>query len=443
MSMETRPLRRDEVDWIGYTFADGNMRTFRYKNKYFKVVQENREAWASRVLKADLLERLCQLGLIPRTVPCGLRCEGFGMVFAQDTEAFNVPMTHWSCGTLMEAARVFLALNKELLHRSLRCLDGHGYNFIIQGPSRPLWCDLGSFVPLKGINENADLDQFVKCFVYPLLLRQRSPYLDDFMRWSCAAGITHEQAMALMGAHVSTSHPRPLMLDLLREVLDSIKFQWKRSLWSEYHQDSMESDDVDDITLRPDGYNRNQMVARLLRALRPATVVDLGANAGMFARMAAQTGAEVLAIEPDETAVVRHLRYLREKGVSSRVKLLVGGVDGGVPIQPGKLALALALTHHLFFTANYRWKLIANCLAKHTSNALLTEFMPHGLQGTTIPDNLPPDYRLDLFLAELERHFLRVEVIDYPTPATCAPRTMILCLDKRPQPVDDGKGALP
>jgi len=435
-------LQRDEVAWMGYTFEDPNMRTFRYRGKYFKAVLPTAADWARKALAPDLLERLHQLGIIPQTRPCRLRVEEFGQVYAQETEHFNVLMTHWPCSVLKEAALTFLALARELQRRALRSIDGHCYNFVIQGASKPRWCDLGSFIPLRDPNETGDLDQFVRCFVYPLLLRQKSPHLDGFMRWSCAAGIEHEAAIPLLGLVIPQNRPRAQMLDLLTELVGAIDFQWKSTLWSEYHQDAGATADSGNIRLGPELYNRNQMVARLLRTLKPATVVDVGANAGFFTEMATQLGAEVLAIEPDETAVEYHYRRLRETRATQRVKLMIGGVDG-VPEQQGDLAIALALTHHLFFTAHYPWKLIATCLARHTHGALLTEFMPHGLCGVETPDSLPPAYRLEHFTGELERHFDRVEVIDYPTPATCAPRILILCTDKRDAPRDDGKGNLP
>lgn len=442
MKMDKAALSCDQVEWMGYTFEDPNMRTFRYKRKYFKAVQVTATAWAEKVLASDFLDRLWQMGLIPRTQACDLRVEGFGQVYSQETEFFNVPMTHWPCSVLKEAALAFLALARELFRHSLRTIDGHCYNFVIQGASHPRWCDLGSFIPLCSPNDTADLDQFVRCFVYPLLLRQKSPHLDGMMRWSSAAGLEHEAAAALLGLVVPQNRPRGQMLDILERLVNSIDFQWKSTLWSDYHKDAGGTADINDTRLGPESYNRNQMVARLLRTLKPATVVDLGANAGFFSKMATQIGAEVMAIEPDETAVERHYRDLRETKATARVKLVIGGVDG-VPYQKGDLAMALALSHHLFFTAHYPWKLIGDCLAQHTSGSLLTEFMPHGLCGVQKPDTLPPAYRLELFTEALERHFGRVEVIDYPTPANCAPRIMILCTDKRSAPRDDGRGRLP
>ena len=110
--------------------------------------------------------------------------------------------------------------------------------------------------------------------------------------------------------------------------------------------------------------------------------------------------------------------------------------------QPGDTAIALALTHHLFYTENMPFRLIATCLASYTTQNLVTEFMPHGMSGKDKPDSLPQGYSLEIFTKQLERHFATVEVIEYPFPADSSPRVLLLCSQKRAKPLDDGLGNL-
>lgn len=120
---------------------------------------------------------------------------------------------------------------------------------------------------------------------------------------------------------------------------------------------------------------------------------------------------------------------------------MVAGI--GEPVYCGEMAVALALTHHLFFTMHYPWKYIVDLLASYTSDVLLTEFMPNGLGVIRKPDWLPDNYRLEVFAGHLRRYFQQVEIIDYPRRPEESPRIFLLCRGKRMSPKDDGMGTLP
>lgn len=93
------------------------------------------------------------------------------------------------------------------------------------------------------------------------------------------------------------------------------------------------------------------------------------------------------------------------------------------------LALALALTHHLYFTHHYPFDILAEKLAACTTDVLLTEFMPHGLGvGKPHIDPLPESYTLDVFIHELGKYFQSLEVVDYKG---FAHRKLIIARERR------------
>ncbi|MEG2173293.1 MAG: hypothetical protein RRY29_08535 [Desulfovibrionaceae bacterium] len=437
-------LKQSDVYWRGYAFLDPSFRTFRYHDTFYKAQLPTAHKWTQGSGCTLLLQQLAQEGFIPETSPSSIQVEGFNTIFHQHTEFFNVPLSHCAAPTIKEAALLFLNMNKWLHKKNMGTCDGHSLNFVLQGPSNPRWCDIGSFAVLESPNQINGFDEFIQFFLYPLLLRQKSPFLDALMRHSLQNGISHEVATELhiLDQNISLPASRIGILDALLELIQGISFPWKESLWSDYHSSMLNESDVNNTTISPHSPNRPQFIARILKMLKPATVVDLGANAGVFSRMAAQTGAEVLAIEPDETAVARHHQYLREYNVDARIKLQVGTVDTPFK-QQGELVLALALTHHLFFTHHHPWKLIVRCFADFSSKHLLTEFMPNGLCGLKKLENPPPTYRLELFVEQLERYWEHVEILERPVPEGAANRILLLCTNKRAVPVDDGKNLLP
>lgn len=432
-------LKPKDVHWCGRVFLDEQTWTFFYNGVYYKAVRPFKQGWLRKREAPLFLQAMATAGFIPETVPAELEVEGFSAVYRQHTESYTVPMIYASCEALRESALLFLKFNKWLLHRGYALLDGHCNNIIFQEAMQPKWCDIGSIVPLTPQNYFIGLDEFIRYFFYPLILRHRSSDFANISRWSTRKGISHETA-SLLGIRVHLPSKREYVLDMLRKVIEEMKFPMKSSQWSDYYGDG-------DVELRIAdkvqgiGGGRTRIFSRLFRAIAPATVVDIGANAGLFSRYMAEHGAEVLAVEPDESSVIKHHRVLRKHAFHHQIKLMVAGI--GEPVYCGDMAVSLALTHHLFFTMHYPWKYIVDLLASYTSDVLLTEFMPHGLYGIQKPEFLPDNYRLEVFVGHLRRYFKQVEVIDYPRLPEEAPRIFLLCKEKRMTPEDDNMGPLP
>ncbi len=441
MSNAVKKLKVSDVRWRGYAFMDVNFRTFYYENSFYRATLPT----AINLVKDNsfqfLLNSLAKDGFIPETTQVPIEIEGFGKIYKQHTEFFNVPMSYANPIQLKEAALLFINLCKSLHKKNLCLIDGHCYNIIVQGLNKPLWCDVGSIIPSQGENYFNDIVECIKFMIYPLLLRSKSFDLGDMMRHCTTAGITNAAAGALRLATPKTFSPkRGEALNELEKFVQDIDFPWEKTLWSNYHDSKINNDDID-TKIVPHAPNRDALITRLLKLLKPKTVVDIAANAGVFSRLAARLGAEVLAIEPDETAVASGHLYLREHGAANSVKFMVAGADGNLK-QPADVALALALTHHLFLTNHHPWKLIVRYLSGHTNKHLITEFMPNGLMVHEKQPNLPANYTLELFVEQLERYFSKVEIIEREVPKGSANRILILCTDKRTQPIDDNKNFL-
>ena len=104
---------------------------------------------------------------------------------------------------------------------------------------------------------------------------------------------------------------------------------------------------------------KNQVVAEMLAALSPATVWDLGANTARFSLLAAESGASVVALEGDPSAVELAWREVKQR--EAEVLPLVTDLSNPTPAGgwahterpslsdrgPADLVLALAVVHHL------------------------------------------------------------------------------------------------
>ncbi len=156
-----------------------------------------------------------------------------------------------------------------------------------------------------------------------------------------------------------------------------------RSRWSEYTQTATHYQpvDVDD---------KQEFVKNVLQRCGPARVLDLGANTGTFSLMAAECGAEVVAVEMDSAAlevlwraaarerrpitpiVANIARPTPAAGWLNREHLsllerLTGGFD---------LVLMLALIHHLILREQLPLKHIGELCASLTRRWLVLEWVP-------------------------------------------------------------------
>jgi hypothetical protein len=134
--------------------------------------------------------------------------------------------------------------------------------------------------------------------------------------------------------------------------------------------------------------SKRELVGRLLGAVGPKVVWDLGANTGEYSRVAREAGASVIAFDIDPGAVERHYRAVRGSGEQGILPLLLDLANPSPALGwahrerrsleergPADALLALALVHHLAIGRNVLLDRIAEFLAR-LGRALVVEFVP-------------------------------------------------------------------
>ena len=130
------------------------------------------------------------------------------------------------------------------------------------------------------------------------------------------------------------------------------------------------------------------LVAGHLDVLRPSEVWDLGANTGLYSRLASERGVRTVAFDLDAACTERCYRDLRENDRGDLLPLVVDLSNpspalGWAHQERASLAqrssadvvLALALVHHLAITHNVPLERIAGFFASLASG-LIVEFVP-------------------------------------------------------------------
>ena len=133
---------------------------------------------------------------------------------------------------------------------------------------------------------------------------------------------------------------------------------------------------------------KHEIVSRYLQQTHPGLVFDLGANTGEYSRLARSTGATVVAIDGDPSAVERGYRRLAADNETGILPLWIDLANPS-PAQgwahsewpsleargPADLVLALALVHHLAIGNNVPLPHVAAFLAR-LGRRVVVEWVP-------------------------------------------------------------------
>jgi hypothetical protein len=316
----------------------------------------------------------------------------------------------WCFGQLKAAALCTLAIQRKALAYGMVLKDASAYNVQFRG-ARPVFIDTLSFERQSEGTPWVAYRQFCEHFLVPLLLLSRvDPTLGRLLRIHLD-GIPLELGTRLLGSHMFHSlgailhvllHSRSVrrhgaagararqarvstrsllaLIDNLESCVRECAWEPRGTVWGDYEA-------MHGYSAASRAY-KGSLVADMLQRVAPGTVWDLGANTGEYSRVAADTGAQVIALDFDVGAVERHFRRLVRE-TDDRVLPVV--MDLGDPSPacgwnlreryslkergPADTALALALVHHLAIGRNVPLNLIADGLAE-CAQRLIIEFVP-------------------------------------------------------------------
>ncbi len=315
-----------------------------------------------------------------------------GAVFEHETIPFPSYAYEWPPEMLASAGELTLDLAESALAEGFGLKDATPHNVLFRGP-QPVFIDVLSFE--KRVPDDpvwmADA-QFQRTFLEELFglcgpFRKLSPpflplvSMPVWLARKSGGGEPSlyrarrlgdaEKACFILGARFKN----------LRRHLQKLRPACTRSTWSGY---------MEAHSYEPEAFAaKEQFVSEALRELKPARVLDVGANTGHFSALAARAGAEVVAIDRDSACVGRI--WQRARGENLNILPLV--VDLARPSASlgwrnqeclafldrarghFDAVLMLALLHHLLVTERVPLDDALDVAADLTRDALVIEFV--------------------------------------------------------------------
>jgi SAM-dependent methyltransferase len=326
----------------------------------------------------------------------------------------------WSPSEWRAAAELTMHLCGEAVPAGYLLKDATPLNVLFDGP-RAIFVDVLSFDP----REPADpiwlaQGQFVRTFLLPLLahrylgwpLATSQIYRDGYEPSQLADALgplrrLHPKLLwpVTLPAWLDRRHsktPQPqrsarslqhgpefaseMLLRTLRRLeqkIESILPIAKQSQWSQYANTASHYSAADHA-------KKKEFVRQVLQDIRPANVLDIGANTGTYSMLAAEFGARVVALDTDLAAIDQLWKYALD-GSRNVLPLLVNiarpspalGWENSESIsfldraeQRFELVMMLAVIHHLLLMDQSPLEQIAALAARLTRRHLLIEWVP-------------------------------------------------------------------
>jgi hypothetical protein len=203
------------------------------------------------------------------------------------------------------------------------------------------------------------------------------------------------------------------IVDSLEGAVRRLRWRPAGTEWAEYYDSTNYGGEAFE--------EKKAVVGEFLGRARPATVWDLGANTGLFSRIAAAGGAAVVSFDVDPACVERNYLECRKSGETRLLPLLLDLTNPSPALGwaesereswsergPVDLVMALALVHHLAISNNVPLDEVARTFAG-VGRHLVVEFADKSDSQVqrllSSREDVFPGYTRDGFEAEFSRFF--------------------------------------
>lgn len=409
-----------------FTFRDPSGSVFLEKDVVYRGLIESQSSRFLDLSQTLFYQELNSKRMIPKTDVIAkpqLHCQYFeeknySFFLKHEKIPFPSYAYEWSPQMLYKAGEFTLDLLENSLAHDYILKDATPYNILFRN-SEPVFVDLLSFEKYQGWSTWSAYNQFCQTFLLPLLVNKYTKQSLASLFYTKRDGITPEDAIrSIKGLaklnpqvffyallphcfssfaenkpiYAKTAKSVPLkkakftldfLINGLRKNFGKLKPLSRKSTWSSYmekHACSYSSDDF---------HTKEKLVKDLLQKTNPKKVLDIGCNSGHFSKLAAEAGADVVAIDFDEQVIDK----LFLESSTQNLSILPLQVDLARPspalgwnnmetlpfIKRAEkhfdLVLMLAVIHHLIVQERIPLEEIVRLLTKITKQYVVIEFV--------------------------------------------------------------------
>lgn len=406
-------MKQTKNNPIPASFRDPSGHVFLHNGEYHRLIRNRYKEDYDLLMSSGLYKDLTDKGLLvphQEVPPTSEEQDTYKVIRPEQIPFISYPY-EWSFSQLKAAALVTLRIQKMAMKHGMSLKDCSAYNIQFIG-ARPVFIDTLSFEALKPGAPWTPYRQFCQHFLAPLaLMSRRDIRLNQLLRVHLD-GIPLDLASRLLplrsrlspsllfhlhlhaksqqryeNKKVSPTKKAGISQNAFLGLIDSLKtavegLTWRPAgtEWAEYYNDTNYSDEAMEF--------KKKTIAEFLDSGLQGPVWDLGANTGVFSRIAAEKGFQTIAFDVDPGAVeLNYLACAKEKQ-NNLLPLLLDLANPSSDIGwaneermsftkrgPAGTVMALALIHHLAISNNLPLEKIAEYFSR-ISRHLIIEFVP-------------------------------------------------------------------
>ena len=398
------------------SFRDPSGFLFTRAGTLYRQVNQYYQADYDLLMKSGLYAGLVKAGLLVRHTEAAVEPRdpslAYKVIQPERVQFISYPY-EWSFSQFKDAALATLAIQKLALESGMSLKDSSAYNIQFHR-GKPVLIDTLSFEIFREGEPWVAYRQFCQHFLAPLaLMALKDIRLSQLMRiyidgvpldlasqllpgstrlnFGLAVHI-HQHAAAQkhyagkevrLDATNNARFSKMALLGLVDSLEGAVKgLNWKPAgtEWAEYYDATNYSDAAFE--------HKRELVGQFVERVQPKNVWDMGANNGVFSRVAGDKGVFSLSCDIDPAAVEQNYRFVKEKKEANLLPLVVDLTNPSPALGwsneerqsleqrgPADMVLALAVIHHLAISNNVPLPQLADYFAR-LGTWLVIEFVP-------------------------------------------------------------------
>jgi hypothetical protein len=406
---------RQNGDFHPASFRDPSGFLFNRAGTLYRQVNQYYQADYDLLMRSGLYAGLVKTGLLVRHTEEDVEPRqpllAYKVIQPERMQFISYPY-EWSFSQFKDAALATLTIQKRALEFGMSLKDSSAYNIQFHH-GKPVLIDTLSFEIYREGEPWVAYRQFCQHFLAPLALMAlkdirlgqlmriyidgvpldlASQLLPGSTRFNFGLAVhIHQHAAAqkrYAGREVKleATHARFSKMALLG-LVDSLEglvrgLSWKPggTEWAEYYNATNYSDAAFE--------HKRELVRKFIERVQPKSVWDMGANNGVFSRVAGDKGVFTLSCDVDPAVVDQNYRVGKEKKEENLLPLVVDLINPSPALGwsneerqsleqrgPADMVLALAVIHHLAISNNVPLPQLANYFAR-LGTWLVIEFVP-------------------------------------------------------------------
>ena len=440
--LNSRQLPASFRDPSGFLFSRGDI--------IYRQINRAYEKEYVRLFESGLYEKLVKAKLLIPHIEVeqeSATADGAYKIIQPERVPFISYPYEWSFNQLKDAALATLSIHRRALKVGMSLKDASAYNIqFVHGKATLI--DTLSFETYKEGQPWVAYRQFCQHFLAPLaLMALKDVRLNQLLRvyidgvpldlasqllpWKSRLNfglLTHIHAHAraqkrYAGGEIKSGTgskalrvSQQAMTGLIENLESTIKkLDWTPlgTEWGNYY----------DITNYSDAAfeHKKELIREWAKRVKPGLVWDLGANRGVFSRVAGESGAYVVSFDIDPAAVEQNYLQMKKDKAENILPLLLDLTNPSPSIGwanreresfgsrgPADMLLALAVIHHLAISNNVPLPQLADFFAS-TGKWLVIEFVPKSDSQVrkllASRDDIFPNYMRDGFESAFREKF--------------------------------------